>query len=43
MKIILQLIKIFVLFLALPLEISNASKRRAYLRIRKIMTATNLF
>jgi hypothetical protein len=43
MKLISQLIKIFILFLALPLEISNASKRRAYLRIKKIMIATNFF
>jgi hypothetical protein len=43
MKIILQLVKIFILFLAVPLEISNASKKRARIKIRKIMTATNLF
>jgi hypothetical protein len=43
MKTILQLIRVLMLLLALPLEISNASKRGAYLRIKKRMAVANLF
>ncbi|WP_262712862.1 hypothetical protein [Polaribacter sp. IC073] len=42
MKRILQLLKIIQLFLFLPFEISRGSKRRAYLRIKKMMIAANL-
>jgi hypothetical protein len=41
-KRILQLLKIFQLFIMLPHEISKGSKRRAYVRIKKLMIAANL-
>ncbi|PQJ75797.1 hypothetical protein BTO13_11435 [Polaribacter gangjinensis] len=42
MKRILQILKIIQLFIFLPFEISNGSKRRAYIRIKKMMIAANL-
>ncbi|MEO9569805.1 MAG: hypothetical protein ABJH82_13850 [Polaribacter sp.] len=42
MKKILQLLKILQLFLLLPFEISKGSKKRAYMRIKKMMVAANL-
>jgi hypothetical protein len=42
MKRILQLLKIIQLFLFLPFEISNGSKKRAYMKIKKMMIAANL-
>jgi hypothetical protein len=42
MKKVLQLLKIFQLFLFLPFEISKGSKKRAYMRIKKMMVAANL-
>jgi hypothetical protein len=43
MKIILQVLKIILLFVFLPFEISKGSKRRGFVKIKKIMTDTNLF
>ncbi len=42
MKRLLQLLKIFQLFIFLPFEILNGSKKRAYMRIKKMMVAANL-
>tara|TARA_R110002049_G_scaffold616_2_gene3520 strand:- start:5180 stop:5311 length:132 start_codon:yes stop_codon:yes gene_type:complete len=42
MKRILQLLKIVQLFVLLPFEISKGSKKRAYMRIKKMMIAANL-
>jgi hypothetical protein len=42
MKIILQLLKITQLFIFLPFEISKGSKKRAYMRIKKMMIAANI-
>jgi hypothetical protein len=42
MKKILQILKIIMIFLSLPFEISKGSKRRAQQRIKKIMIAANL-
>jgi len=42
MKRILQLLKIVQLFIFLPHEISKGSKKRAYIRIKKMMIAANL-
>ncbi len=42
MKRILQLLKIVQLFIFLPFEISKGSKKRAYMRIKKMMIAANL-
>ncbi|MEE9408153.1 MAG: hypothetical protein V3V28_08770 [Polaribacter sp.] len=42
MKRLLQLLKIVQLFIFLPFEISKGSKKRAYLRIKKMMVAANL-
>jgi hypothetical protein len=42
MKTTFQLLKILQLFIFLPLEISKGSKKRAYLRIKKMMIAANL-
>jgi hypothetical protein len=42
MKIILNILKIVLLFVFLPFEISKGSKRRVYIKIKKIMTDTNL-
>ncbi|MDX6747414.1 hypothetical protein SHK09_11470 [Polaribacter sp. PL03] len=42
MKRILRLLKIVQLFVLLPFEISNGSKRRAYMRIKKMMIAANI-
>jgi hypothetical protein len=39
---ILQLLKIFQLFIMLPHEVSKGSKKRAYVRIKKHMIAANL-
>tara|TARA_B110001469_G_C9323413_1_gene173208 strand:+ start:24 stop:167 length:144 start_codon:yes stop_codon:yes gene_type:complete len=43
MKIILQVLKIVLLFVFLLFEISNGKKRGSYVKIKKIMTDTNLF
>lgn len=42
MKKTLQLLKIVQLFILLPFEISKGSKKRAYMRIKKMMVAANL-
>ena len=42
MKKILQFLKIIPLFIFLPFEISKASKRRMYLKIKKSMAAARL-
>ena len=42
MKRVLQLLKIIQLFIFLPLEISNGSRKKAYVRIKKLMIAANL-
>jgi hypothetical protein len=42
MKRALQILKIIQLFILLPFEISKGSKRRAYMRIKKMMIAANL-
>jgi hypothetical protein len=42
MKRLLQLLKILQLFVLLPFEISKGSKKRAYMRIKKMMVAANL-
>ena len=42
MKKVLQLLKIVQLFILLPFEISKGSKKRAYMRIKKMMVAANL-
>ncbi|WP_459744174.1 hypothetical protein [Polaribacter sp. OB-PA-B3] len=42
MKRVFQLLKIVQLFILLPFEISKGSKRRAYMRIKKMMIAANL-
>lgn len=42
MKKILQVLKIVQLFILLPFEISKGSKKRAYMRIKKMMIAANL-
>lgn len=42
MKRLLQLLKIFKLFILLPFEISKGSKKKAYIRIKKNMLAANL-
>ncbi len=42
MKKVLQILKIIQLFVFLPFEISKGSKRRAYMRIKKMMIAANL-
>lgn len=42
MKKLLQLLKILQLFILLPFEISKGSKKRAYMRIKKMMVAANL-
>jgi len=41
MKKLLQLLKIVILFVLLPFEISKGSKKRAYIRIKEIMIAAN--
>jgi hypothetical protein len=41
MKKILQLLKIIQLFIFLPFEISKGSKKRAYIKIKKMMIAVN--
>mgnify|MGYP007114251389 FL=1 len=43
MKIILQVLKIILLFVFSPFEISKGAKRRLFIKIKKIMTYTNLF
>jgi hypothetical protein len=42
MKKSLQILKIIQLFIFLPFEISKGSKRRAYMRIKKMMISANL-
>jgi hypothetical protein len=42
MKRVLQVLKIILLFIFLPFEISKGSKRKAYIRIKKMMIAANL-
>jgi len=42
MKRILQILKIFIVVLSLPFEISKGSKRRTQQRIKKMMIAANL-
>ncbi|WP_430928009.1 hypothetical protein [Polaribacter marinivivus] len=42
MKRVLQVLKIILLFIFLPFEISKGSKRKAYVRIKKMMIAANL-
>ncbi|MDN3618679.1 hypothetical protein QWY81_04320 [Polaribacter undariae] len=42
MKRLLQFLRIIQLFLLLPFEISSGSKKRAYLKIKKMMVAANL-
>ena len=42
MRKLLQILKIIQLLILLPFEISNGSKKRAYMRIKKIMIAANL-
>ncbi|KGL58657.1 hypothetical protein [Polaribacter sp. Hel1_85] len=42
MKRLLQLLKIIQLFIFLPFEISKGSKKRAYMKIKKMMVAANL-
>ena len=42
MKKLLQIIKIIQLFILLPFEISKGSKKRTYVRIKKMMIAANL-
>jgi hypothetical protein len=37
-----QILKIIQLFILLPFEISRGSKKRAYIRIKKIMISANL-
>jgi hypothetical protein len=43
MKIILNVLKIILLFVFSPFEISKGSKRRLFIKIKKIITYTNLF
>lgn len=42
MKRILQILKILIVVLSLPFEISKGSKRRTQQRIKKMMIAANL-
>tara|TARA_B110000046_G_scaffold185611_1_gene228087 strand:+ start:6924 stop:7127 length:204 start_codon:yes stop_codon:yes gene_type:complete len=42
MKRTLKMLKIIQLFIFLPFEISNGSKKRAYIRIKKMMISANL-
>lgn len=42
MKKITQLLKIALLFVLIPFEISKGSKKRAYIRIKKMMIAANI-
>jgi hypothetical protein len=42
MKRFFQLLKIVQLFIFLPFEISKGSKKRAYMRIKKMMIAANI-
>ncbi len=42
MKRVLQILKIILLFIFLPFEISKGSKRKAYVRIKKMIIAANL-
>jgi hypothetical protein len=42
MKRILQILKIFVVVLTLPFEISKGSKRKTQQKIKKMMIAANL-
>jgi hypothetical protein len=41
MKRFLQFLKIVQLFILLPFEVSKGSKKRAYMRIKKMMIAAN--
>jgi len=38
----MQIIKIIQLFLMLPFQIANGSKKKAYVRIKKMLLAANL-
>jgi hypothetical protein len=40
---LIQILKIIQLFIFLPFEISKGSKKRAYIKIKKMMVAANLF
>ena len=42
MKKVLQILKIFQLFIILPFSIINGSKKKAYHRIKRMMIAANL-
>jgi len=42
MKKLLLLLKIMQLYLLLPFEISKGSKKRAYMKIKKMMVAANI-
>lgn len=42
MKKFLQVLKIIQLFFLLPIEIYKGSKKRAYMKIKKMMIAANL-
>ncbi len=42
MKKLFQILKIIQLFIFLPFEISKGSKKRAYMRIKKMMISANL-
>jgi hypothetical protein len=42
MKRILQLLKIIQLFIFLPFEISKGAKKRAYIRIKRMMITANI-
>lgn len=42
MKKVLQILKIIFMFISLPFEISKGSKRRAHVKIKKMMIAANL-
>jgi hypothetical protein len=42
MKKPVQIIKIILLFMLIPFELSKGSKKRAYVRIKKLMVAANL-
>lgn len=42
MKKLLQILKIIQLFTLLPFDISKGSKKKSYMRIKKMMIAANL-
>ncbi len=43
MKKLLHLLKVILLFVQIPLALSNGSKRRMYVEIKKRMVSLNLF